>query len=152
MLNLILCSFSSLPPYQTMAPVGIRFLMSNRHQVNSFINEYLKIKCHLSSSTHWMHLRSSEEFFCRWKGQFTGRAKKRKTRRICRTRPVAMSTTSAWVISTAGTKPGRTAQAALTPSAALVPPAAVEVKAQATIVAIIYLENINSCNNVSGLW
>ena len=59
------------------------------------------------------------------------------------------------MISTAGTKPGRTfpatAQAALTPSAALVLPAAVAVKAQATIVAIIYLENINSCNNVSGL-
>ena len=59
------------------------------------------------------------------------------------------------MISTAGSKPGRTfpgtAQAALTPSAALVLPAAVEVKAQATIVAIIYLENINSCNNVSGL-
>ena len=59
------------------------------------------------------------------------------------------------MISTAGTKPGRTflatAKAALAPSAALVPPAAVEVKAQATIVAIIYLEKINSCNNVSGL-
>ena len=52
------------------------------------------------------------------------------------------------MISTAGTKPGRTflatAKAALAPSAALVPPAAVEVKAQATIVAIIYLEKINS--------
>ena len=59
------------------------------------------------------------------------------------------------MISTAGTKPGitfpATAKAALTTSAALVPPAAVAVKAQATIVAIIYLENINSCNNVSGL-
>ena len=55
------------------------------------------------------------------------------------------------MISTAGTKPGRTAQAALTTSAALVPPAALAVKAQATLVAIIYLENINSCNNVSGL-
>ena len=59
------------------------------------------------------------------------------------------------MISTAGTKPGgtfpATAQAALTPSAALVLTAAVEVKAQATIVAIIYLEKINSCNNVSGL-
>ena len=48
------------------------------------------------------------------------------------------------MISTAGTKPGRTfpatAQAALTPSADLVLTAAVEVKAQATIVAIIYLE------------
>ena len=55
------------------------------------------------------------------------------------------------MISTAGTKPGRTAQAALTTSAALVPPAALAVKAQATLVAIIYLENINSCNNVSEL-
>ena len=55
------------------------------------------------------------------------------------------------MISTAGSKPGRTAQVALTPSAALVPPAAVEVKAQATIVAIIYLENINSCDIISGL-
>ena len=59
------------------------------------------------------------------------------------------------MISTAGTKPGgtfpATAQVAVTTSAALVPPAAVEVKAQATIVAIIYLENINSCNNVPGL-
>ena len=62
-----------------------------------------------------------------------------------------MSTTSARVISTAGTKPGRAAQAAQTTSAALVPPAAVAVKAQATIVAIIYLENINICNNISGL-
>ena len=59
------------------------------------------------------------------------------------------------MISTAGTKPGgtfpATAQAAQTPSEALVSPAAVEVKAQATIVAIIYLENIKSCNSVSGL-
>ena len=55
------------------------------------------------------------------------------------------------MISTAGTKAGRTAQAALTPSAASVPPAAVAVKAQATIVAIIYLEKINSGNNASGL-
>ena len=59
------------------------------------------------------------------------------------------------MISTAGTKPGgtfpATAQATLTPSAALVPPAAVAVKAQATIVAIINSESINSCRNVSGL-
>ena len=37
-LNLILCSFSSLPPDLTMSPVGIRFLLSNRHQVHSDMN------------------------------------------------------------------------------------------------------------------